>query len=529
MELISGSSLEGELGKGRRFDGREVVRIAVEVCKALRHAHDRGIIHRDIKPGNLLLAADGQVKMADFGIARFFGNSKLTITGSIIGTAEYMSPEQAAGRPVEPRSDLYSLGAVMYVLLARRQLFMGKSLREVLHKQQYEIPEPLRHFNPEVPEDLERLIAKLLEKEPERRVPNAMVLGRLLESMQETMGTPGETIAADASKFLSLETGEKTPKSLLQSADDEAAAPGDCPPTGEFSPGAERQQAAYVEPSSDPLAPTIATDGFPILATESDEKETAKETVKPHGRFIPVSKEDLGRDKDEIEEPRPTWVSLWISLQTWMLIASLLAVGGGRLYFLLPPSADSLYNRIASRIGDDESTNSIKSAEDDIKNFLDQFPNDSRAGKIRGYRYEIELDKFDRELPNSSNSAPIVRAYLDAAAFAQSDPEKGVAKLQAVIDLYASKSDAPGSVTGNCVELARRYIKQLKQELEAHAADQLPQITDRLDRADSLKDDDPQRAEAMYRAVLELYSDKAWAAQAVNRAKAALESQKTKK
>ena len=131
MELIAGSSLEEELGKGRRFDWREVVRIAVEICKALRHAHDRGIIHRDIKPGNLLLAADGQVKIADFGIARFFGNSKLTVAGSIIGTAEYMAPEQAAGKPVEPRSDLYSLGAVMYVLLARRPMFKGKSLRGI--------------------------------------------------------------------------------------------------------------------------------------------------------------------------------------------------------------------------------------------------------------------------------------------------------------------------------------------------------------------------------------------------------------
>jgi serine/threonine-protein kinase len=512
MELVAGSSLEQELSRGRRFDPREVVRIAVEVCKALRHAHDRGIIHRDIKPGNLLVGANGQVKIADFGIARFFGNSKLTVAGSIIGTAEYMAPEQAAGKPVEPRSDLYSLGAVMYVLLACRPLFKAKSLREMLHKQQYEIPEPLRHFNQSVPEPLERLIARLLEKEPSRRIPNAMVLARHLEAMQQGTSEPTETVEADASDFLLSPT---IAKSVEQPAiaEGEKSPSDDCAATSEFTPPPD-VPAAYVEPSSDPLAPTIAASNYPVLAVESEVKEPAK----PASRFVPVSEEELGRI--DIEEPNPALTFLGISLGTWSLIAALLMVAGGMWYFLQPPSADGLYRRIMNHV-DDESTDSIRAAEDDVQLFLNLFSDDPRAAKIRGYQHEIEFDRQEKELRWKKNPLPVERAYLDAFGYLQTDPDKSAAKFQAVIDLYDAKSNQslPG---GYCIELARRRIKDIEKEREAHAEEQLPQLQSRLDRADETKADDPKHAEAMYRAVLELYADKSWAAPAIERAKAAL-------
>ena len=98
MELVTGSSLEKELGRGRIFSWREVLGIGIELAQALRHAHDRGVIHRDIKPGNLLLTAEGQVKLSDFGIARLFGSRGQTTAGSVLGTAEFMAPEQADGR-----------------------------------------------------------------------------------------------------------------------------------------------------------------------------------------------------------------------------------------------------------------------------------------------------------------------------------------------------------------------------------------------------------------------------------------------
>ena len=175
MELVDGVSLEEEIRQGRRFTWREVIQIGSQTCQALRHAHDRGVIHRDIKPANLLWTAEAVVKLSDFGIARFFGTTRMTTVGSVIGTVEYMAPEQADARPVDPRTDLYSLGGVLYALLVGQPPFVAKTLPEMLHKQRYEKPEPIDRLVAGVPEELAILIAQLLEKDPKNRVPNADV------------------------------------------------------------------------------------------------------------------------------------------------------------------------------------------------------------------------------------------------------------------------------------------------------------------------------------------------------------------
>ena len=169
------------------FQWREVARFGLEMAQALRHAHDRGVIHRDIKPGNLLITESGTLKLSDFGIARMFWKSRLTGAGNILGTAEFMAPEQAEGRSddprgdlFDPRSDLYSLGAVLYVLLTRRRLFEAHSLMEMIAKQRTETPAPLRSLVPDVPKEFAEIIHRLLEKAPDRRIATAMVLQRPL-------------------------------------------------------------------------------------------------------------------------------------------------------------------------------------------------------------------------------------------------------------------------------------------------------------------------------------------------------------
>ncbi|MEX2559754.1 MAG: serine/threonine-protein kinase, partial [Pirellulales bacterium] len=183
MELVEGDSLEDQLQAGRSFGWTEVVQLAVQVCRALKHAHDRGVIHRDIKPANLLLGSDGTLKLSDFGIAKLFGNTGLTADGGVLGTAEYMAPEQADGRPVNHRCDLYSLGGVMYALLAGRPPFKAANLMEMLQLQRFAEPESVRRYAPDVPAELEAIVRTLLEKEPDRRVPTAMVLARRLEAL----------------------------------------------------------------------------------------------------------------------------------------------------------------------------------------------------------------------------------------------------------------------------------------------------------------------------------------------------------
>ena len=183
MEIVPGSSLEDELRRGRTFQWREAAQIAIQTCRALRHAHDRGVIHRDIKPANLLMDANGGIKLSDFGIARLFGNTRITTAGNVLGTAEYMSPEQASGGAIGPRSDLYSLGGVCFALLTRRAPFKARSLSEMLEKHRLERPDPSAQLCTDVPEEFERIIAQLLEKDPENRIANATLVARRLEAM----------------------------------------------------------------------------------------------------------------------------------------------------------------------------------------------------------------------------------------------------------------------------------------------------------------------------------------------------------
>jgi eukaryotic-like serine/threonine-protein kinase len=194
MELVNGSSLEAELRGGRVFAWREVAEIGIQTCRALRHAHDRGIIHRDIKPANLLLTKDGKVKLSDFGIARLFGNTRVTAVGNVLGTVEYMAPEQADGRPVTPRTDLYSLGGMLYCLLTRRTPFQAQSLVEMLQKHRTAQPDPIGRFARDVPEEMELIVYQLLAKDPEKRIANATLVARRLEAMVRALSVIPNTV-----------------------------------------------------------------------------------------------------------------------------------------------------------------------------------------------------------------------------------------------------------------------------------------------------------------------------------------------
>ncbi len=190
MELVEGTNLEDELQAGRRFNWRETTQLGIKLCRALKHAHDHGVIHRDLKPANLLLTSDGDIKLADFGIARLFGNTRLTSDGGVIGTAEYMAPEQADGRPVTDRCDQYSLGGVLYAMLAGRPPFRGGSLPELLQYHRYSEPPRVSRLVSHVPEELDQIITRLLSKDPQARATNALVVARQLAAMEHALSVP---------------------------------------------------------------------------------------------------------------------------------------------------------------------------------------------------------------------------------------------------------------------------------------------------------------------------------------------------
>ena len=183
MEYVEGQTLADLLKEKRRLPWKDAIAIAVQVCTALKAAHNAGIIHRDLKPSNLLIAPDGFVKLMDFGVAQVFAASKLTATGGIIGTAEFMSPEQASGRRATKVSDLYSLGAVIYAMLTGQPPFSGKTTVDIIQKHRFGRFDPARSLVPEIPHWLDAIVCQLLEKEPEKRFPDAYVLSLRLQEV----------------------------------------------------------------------------------------------------------------------------------------------------------------------------------------------------------------------------------------------------------------------------------------------------------------------------------------------------------
>ncbi|MEO1994787.1 MAG: serine/threonine-protein kinase [Planctomycetaceae bacterium] len=185
MEFVDGETLTDRLRREKRLPWADVIEISLQICTALKAAHDAGIIHRDLKPGNLLITKSGQIKLADFGVAQVFAGSKLTVTGGIVGTAEFMSPEQAKGQRATKQSDLYSLGAVMYVMLTGRPPFVGRTTLDLIHKHQYGQFDRPRTIVPDMPSWLDDIVCQLMSKNPDDRFPDAFVVSRQLQSVMK--------------------------------------------------------------------------------------------------------------------------------------------------------------------------------------------------------------------------------------------------------------------------------------------------------------------------------------------------------
>jgi len=194
MEYVGGGTVRDLLRRRGRVSEAEAVRLAAGVADALAYAHSRGVVHRDVKPHNILLTEEGRVKVADFGIARTLDGTSLTRTGTIMGSAPYISPEQARGEQAGPAADLYALGIVLYEMLAGRVPFAGEAPVAVALKHLHEAPPHLVDARPDLSPQTAALVERLLAKAPEDRYPTAAALAADLHALEAALpAAPDDT------------------------------------------------------------------------------------------------------------------------------------------------------------------------------------------------------------------------------------------------------------------------------------------------------------------------------------------------
>jgi len=205
MELVEGVTLSSLIKESGRLDPQRAASIAADVAASLSFAHRHGVIHRDVKPSNVLLTEDGQVKVTDFGIARAAtADGDLTQTGAVMGTATYIPPEQAQGLVVDGRSDVYSLGVVLYEMLVGKVPFSGDSPLAIAYKHVREDPPYPRTLVPEIPEALEAVVLKAMAKDPGARYQSAMEMRDDLRRFLNHQEVFALTRAADATQALPM-------------------------------------------------------------------------------------------------------------------------------------------------------------------------------------------------------------------------------------------------------------------------------------------------------------------------------------
>jgi len=533
MELVDGPSLEEEIHRGRKFDWQETLEIGIQVCQALKHAHDHGVVHRDIKPANLMLTADNQIKIADFGIARLFGGTQLTTAGGVLGTADYMSPEQADGRPVTEKCDQYSLGGVMYSLLAGRPPFRAKTMPEMLQLQRFAEPEPVRRYAVDTPDQLDRLISQLLAKEPAERFPNVLVLSRHMKAMKNALSRPAKPDSREESPTAARPAG---PSNITVGPNDSASQTVEAPyvlhdKSLDTDAKSNLYDAATLDQPNE--SDSIIANSASLVAGNTD--ETAKIPASLSTHFTTVD-EDARRQRQQQQGNRSAMLAQLAGL---LAALGLLIWGGWQL--MKPATADQLFDSILVAIDKDGIRDPSRETIQDVDAFFDRYSSDPRAQELQPLKNQLEFLKYEKRararlrFGGDASLKPIEQIYFNALDIAADNPAEAIPMLRALVALYdpanrVATLEAARSLTTEFSDLgdprllvaARQRIEQFVEQIKEVAASQLPVVRARLDEAANLRESEPARAKLMYQAIVKLYSKKVWARDVVGHAKAEL-------
>ena len=403
----------------------------------------------------------------------------------MIGTIHYMSPEQASGERVTARSDLYSLGAVLYTLLARRPPFVAESAAEVLHALKYDEPAPISHHVLGLPPELDRIIMQLLEKDPRKRVATPLAAANRLKAMLLAL----KDRPADEQDFFSRPTAEAqtieaTPSQMgveIQNLD---------------ATRTLEQDNASAEHDAVPVAPLTQSTQY----TEVPDRE----------RVDPVVEDDAA----------PAWVTAAIVAVGLLLVA-------GLLYFLTrPPGADKLYQQIAAAKDDPDELSDVGHLMED---FVERFPEDPRRAEVeelrkrlRRQRMQRRFERRARRLGDVDQLRPIERAYLMILRVMPEDPERALRLTDALLALY-EMDPPPDDRVRECLELVRVQREELAARVRRLQVSEVAALRSRMEAITQIQSESPERARVMYRSLIELYEGRSWAEPFVRQAKEALQ------
>ncbi len=246
MEYLEGETLNAIVKQRGQIAPDDVVRILRPLAEALDYAHHRGLVHRDIKPGNIIVNPEGSVTLTDFGIARAAQETRLTATGTIVGTPEYMSPEQVRGRTADARSDQYSLAVVAYEMLSGQVPFEAESTLALLHKVAYEPPPPICQAQPDLPKGIEAVLNKALAKEPGDRYTK---VSDFVDALERALA--GEAVERVPTLVMQV---ERAPRPIAAPPPQPEPVPTPAPPR-EREPKPRAETIALMEPEAHPTPP----------------------------------------------------------------------------------------------------------------------------------------------------------------------------------------------------------------------------------------------------------------------------------
>ena len=478
MELVEGNSLFHMRKKGHRFDWREILKIGRDVSLGLRHAHDRGIIHRDLKPGNLLMTVPangepGHVKITDFGIAKRFGTS-LNTGENVLGTMDFMSPEQAKGEPVTFKSDLYSLGTVMFTLLSGKPPFTANSVEESL-RNLTRVPAPrVSSMVPDVPTELDELIRRLMAKQPDKRIHTAQALLHQIDEVESKLRDHSEA---------------KTVHPVSN-------------PHDTFDVGAPRTEVnTKIRESEQQKASTIG--GEPETVTHTEHGIDGSSTVD----YFNTVDDQVG--KPQVDDGPA--VDKRGMLPIVLALAGVLLLGAFGIYQAYkPPSAEALMAKI------EENSDRPNKVLEEIGLFLKHYPDEERAPKVAELQKIGEAVGLYNSLCNTltvrdgikgeSRLTIIEKQFLDIVAISEDNPAQADAKMAAFVTIHESSELDPGDQ--KCVDAARSYKIKLHNDARAKVLFDLKRIKTAMDDAGNLTD--PDSAIKKYQSILELYGDVQW-------------------